>query len=145
MKQYRITLEDCVFDVKVLDDPRLEQVRVEVNGEIFTVGVEAMPVVADVTAGKVATAVAPSTAAPIPTPPNAVMSGSTVTAPLYGVIISIAVRPGQQVDPHDELIVIEAMKMNNIIRASRQGTIGVIYVSEGGQVAYGEPLLDYAD
>jgi len=58
------------------------------------------------------------------------------------VIKSIAVRPGQQVAPNDELLVIEAMKMDNVIRAQRGGTIGTIHVAEGRQVAYGEHLLE---
>ena len=52
-------------------------------------------------------------------------------------------RPGQQVSPGDELLVIEAMKMDNIIRASRDGTVETIYANEGHQVAYGERLLEY--
>ncbi len=68
--------------------------------------------------------------------------GSVVTAPLPGVIKAIAVRPGQQVAADDELLVIEAMKMDNVIRASRGGTIGAIHVTTGRQVAYGEPLLE---
>jgi biotin carboxyl carrier protein len=39
------------------------------------------------------------------------------------------------------LLVIEAMKMNNVIRAPRGGTVSFIYVSEGRQVPHGEPLL----
>jgi propionyl-CoA carboxylase alpha chain len=54
------------------------------------------------------------------------------------------VRPGQQVSSGDELLVIEAMKMDNIIRASRDATVETIYASEGHQVAYGERLLEYA-
>jgi biotin carboxyl carrier protein len=145
MKQYRITLEDRVFEVKVLDDPRGDQVRVEVNGERFTVGVEVIPGAAEVTAGEADSPMAPWPAAPQPTPANTAGSNGMVTAPLAGVIKSIAVRPGQQVAPNDELLIIEAMKMDNIIRASRAGTIGTIYAGEGHQVAYGDPLLDFAD
>ena len=76
---------------------------------------------------------------------DGVEAGRTVTAPLPGVIKSIAVRTGQQVNPNDELCVIEAMKMDNIIRATRVGTIGTVYVVEGRQVAYGETMLDFAD
>jgi len=36
------------------------------------------------------------------------------------------------------------MKMDNIIRATREGTVGTLYVVEGRQVAHGEPLLDLA-
>ena len=140
MKRYTITLEGRTFDVTVLDDPRGERVRVEVDGEVFDVGVEAAPVVAEASVGETASTVAPS-----PTPTPSVATDNTVVAPLPGVIKSIAVRPGQEVAPDDELIVIEAMKMDNVIRATRVGTIGTIHVTEGRQVAYGEPMLDYAD
>ncbi len=151
MKQYRITLGDHTFEVKVLDDPRREQVRVEVDGETFTVAIEAVPSVAEAPVGGTAPTVAPppTAAARLPkyrrTSEGGESPASTVTAPLPGVIKAIAVRPGQQVAADDELLVIEAMKMDNVIRATRVGTIGTIHVAEGRQVAYGEPILDYAD
>jgi oxaloacetate decarboxylase alpha subunit len=147
MKRYRITLEGQTFDVRVLDDPRSEkgQVRVEVNGETFTVGVESVPVVAEITTGEAAPAIAPSPVMLPPTPGDMTTAGNAVTAPLPGVIKSIAIRPGQQVAPNDELLVIEAMKMDNVIRAIRAGAIGTIHVTEGRQVAYGELMLDFAD
>jgi pyruvate carboxylase len=52
------------------------------------------------------------------------------------------VRQGQVIAPDDKLLVIEAMKMENIIRSTHAGTVTNIYVVEGRQVAYGEPLLD---
>lgn len=147
MKRYRITIEDRTFDIEVLDDPRLEQVRVSVDGEVFTVGVE--------TVAEAAPAVsipAPGPAARPPSPPKPALSRPAAAAtrrvmkaPLPGVIKSIAVRPGQQIAPNDELLIIEAMKMDNVIRAPREGVIETIYVAEGRQVAYGEPLLDFAD
>ncbi len=149
MRRYRITLGGRAFDVKVLDDPRQEQVRVEIDGETFTVGVETMPAVTGVTAGEAAqVVVAPSPVMParLPkfseTPEVSGSPGSTVAAPLPGVIKSIGVRSGQQVAPNDKLLVIEAMKMDNVIRAPRGGTIGTIHVAEGRQVTYGEPLLE---
>ena len=137
MKRYRITLEDHTFDVRVLDDPRRERVRVE-----------AVPAVAEVAVGGTAPTVAPPSAAVARLPKSRKTSevsdspGSTVTAPLPGVIKSIGVRAGQQVSANDELLVIEAMKMDNIIRAPRGGTVGTIHVAEGRQVAYGEALLE---
>jgi biotin carboxyl carrier protein len=126
-------------------------VRVEVDGETFTVAVEAVTAMAEVTVGGPAPTVAPTPAAAARLPKSRKTSevsaspDSTVTAPLPGVIKSIAVRPGQQVAADDELLVIEAMKMDNVIRASRGGTVGTIHVTEGRQVAYGESLLDFAD
>jgi len=142
MKRYRITLEGQTFDVKVLDDPRRDQVRVEVDGETFTVGVDGVPVVTEVAAG--AREDAPERRGDAPgTGAGSIGTGAgAVAAPLPGVIKSIAVRPGQVVAADDELLVIEAMKMDNVIRATRGGTVGIIHVTEGRQVAYGEPLLE---
>ncbi len=144
MKHYRITLEGRTFDVEVLDDPRQRQVRVRVDGQVFTVEAEA----AEATSweGDRTPSVLPEpvrAASPSLAPASAGAVGG-IKAPLPGVIKSIAVRPGQQVAAGDELLVIEAMKMDNVIRATREGTVGVIHVTEGRQVAHGEPLLDWA-
>jgi biotin carboxyl carrier protein len=151
MKRYRITLENHAFDVKVLDDPRRDQVQVEVDGEIFAVGVETVPVAAETTTPETTRAVGASPAASPRlkfqktlqvSAPQAVPAPQSVPAPLPGVIKSIAVRPGQRVSADDELLVIEAMKMDNVIRAPRGGSVGTIHVTEGRQVAYGETLLE---
>ncbi len=142
MKRYRITLEGHTYDVQVLDDPRRDQVRVRVDGETFTVGVETMSVAAEVPAGEATPTVVLSPATPLTIREDAAAAGNLVAAPLPGVIKSIAVRSDQQVARDDELLVIEAMKMDNVIRAPRGGTIGTIHVTEGRQVSYGEPLLE---
>ena len=156
MKQYRITLEDRTFDVKVLDDPRREKVRVEVDGEILIVGVESVsPRVEAAISAPAPTVAPPSTAPSSPSSRNtleasgssgnAVAAPQAVPAPLPGVIKSIAVRPGQRIAADDELLVIEAMKMDNVIRAPRGGTVGTVHVTEGRRVAYGEVLVEMAN
>lgn len=145
MRTYRITVNGHTFEVKILDDPRREQVRVEVDGEAMIVGVEPVAVTPEPTATVPPSAGIP-TAPPAPAPvAGAPTSERTVTAPLPGIIKSIAVRPGQRVEANEELVVIEAMKMDNVIRAPRDGTVETVHVTEGRQVAYGEPLLDFAD
>jgi glutaconyl-CoA/methylmalonyl-CoA decarboxylase subunit gamma len=143
MKHYRITLEGHPFDVEVLDDPRQRRLRVRVDGEVFTVEAEA--VAAGSREGEILQSAVPESAAPAaPSSPAAEGVGAvdSIKAPLPGMIKSIAVRPGQQVAAGDELLIIEAMKMDNIIRAMHEGTVGALYVVEGRQVAHGEPLLD---
>jgi biotin carboxyl carrier protein len=143
MKHYRITLEGRTFDVEVLDDPRQRQLRVRVDGEVFMVEaetVEASSREGDGTQRTLAESVAPAASSSLAT--EGAGAVGDVKAPLPGVIKSIVVRPGQQVAAGDELLVIEAMKMDNVIRATCAGTVGTLYVVEGRQVAYGEPLLD---
>jgi biotin carboxyl carrier protein len=141
MKRYQITMNDRTFDVRLLSDPLQDQVEVEINGETFTVEVRALPPEAEATEAlpPPATPAAASTTGVKTTTP----SSNTLTAPLPGVIKSIAVRQGQQVSAGDELLVIEAMKMDNVIRASREGIVETIFVVEGRQVAHGELMLEY--
>ncbi len=145
MKHYSITLEGCTFDVEVLDDPRQRRLRVRVDGQVFTVEAEALEASSrESELPQNALPGAAGAAAPSSPAADVAGTGSCIKAPLPGVIKSIAVRSGQQVAAGDELLVIEAMKMDNIIRATCAGTVGTLYIVEGRQVAYGELLLDLA-
>lgn len=68
-----------------------------------------------------------------------------VRAPIPGVITAIAVQPGSNVVVGQELCKLEAMKMNNSVRASRAGKISALHISIGQQVKHGDPLIEYAD
>jgi biotin carboxyl carrier protein len=138
MKRYQITLDGRTFDVRLLSEPLQDQVEVEVNGQAFLVEVQTLLPSAEPTA-----AVSTATGAPTSTPQAMPPQGNAVIAPLPGVIKSIAVRPGQQVAIGDELLIIEAMKMDNVIRAAREGIVETIYIAEGHQVAHGELMLEY--
>jgi biotin carboxyl carrier protein len=143
MKRYHITFDGRTFDVQLLSDPRQEQMQVEVDGQTFTVEVKTVPAT-----GELSAVVSPPAAVPAPLAAAQVLpasSSKTVTAPLPGTIKSIAVQPEQRVAKGDELLVIEAMKMDNVIRAAREGIVGAVYVAEGRQVAHGEPLLAYRE
>lgn len=144
MKRYEITLDGQTFDVKVLSDPRQEQVEVEVDGHAFTAEVRALAVEEGPAAGAPASSDTPRPAIlPTSTAPSPAPSSRAVTAPLPGVIKSITVLPGQPVSIGDRLLVIEAMKMDNVIRAARKGIVETVHVAEGHHVAHGELMLEY--
>ena len=67
--------------------------------------------------------------------------GQTLLAPLPGKITHIAVRPGQQVQVGDPLIVIEAMKMENELKAAVAGTVVEVRVQPGQAVNPGDTLV----
>ena len=68
-----------------------------------------------------------------------------VRAPIPGVITSIVVQPGSEVSKGQELCKLEAMKMNNSIRASKVGRIASIHISIGQTVKHNELLMEYAE
>ena len=67
--------------------------------------------------------------------------GQILTAPLPGKITHVAVRPGDSVQPGDTLVVIEAMKMENELRAAAAGTIAEVRVTPGQAVNPGDVLV----
>jgi len=68
-----------------------------------------------------------------------------VVAPIPGLIQSVKIQEGEEVLSGQEICVIEAMKMKNVIRAPRAGRIAAVNVSDGQQVAQGEVLAAYSN
>jgi biotin carboxyl carrier protein len=68
-----------------------------------------------------------------------------LTAPLPGTVIEIFVKPGEQIESGQVILVIEAMKMKNSIRATRAGKIAEVLVNAGETVAHKQVLLRFAD
>ena len=67
--------------------------------------------------------------------------GETVTAEMQGTILEVAVEPGDAVAAGDVLCVLEAMKMENDVVASRGGTVVEVPVGEGESVNMGDVLV----
>ena len=84
---------------------------------------------------------AAASAVPAAVPAAALASGEVVKAPMPGNILKINVAPGQKVEEGDVLIVLEAMKMENEIVATKSGTVAQIAVSKGAVVETGAPLV----
>jgi acetyl/propionyl-CoA carboxylase alpha subunit/acetyl-CoA carboxylase carboxyltransferase component len=83
----------------------------------------------------------PASSAPAEVPPGHV----AVTAPLAGTVVSVAVAPGDQVAAGDELLVVEAMKMEHEVRAPRAGLVQEVAVAVGATVAAGVVLVVLAE
>jgi biotin carboxyl carrier protein len=64
-----------------------------------------------------------------------------VTSPMPGKIVKVLVAPGDEVQPRQGLVVVEAMKMENELRASRGGRVASVHVQEGALVEAGRLLV----
>ena len=91
-----------------------------------------------------AAAPAPAAAAPAPAPAAAPGSGTPVNSPMPGKIIDIKCSQGQAVKNGDLLFILEAMKMENEIFASADGTISSICVNQGETADTGAVLCTIA-
>jgi biotin carboxyl carrier protein len=70
-------------------------------------------------------------------------STKIVTAPLPGKVLKVNVAPGSKIKKGDVLMTIEAMKMENEILASMNGTVNRVFVETGKNVETKEKLLEF--
>lgn len=116
---------------------------------VYTVNVEGQSYVVQVSEGGnisnfapiISVSSSPSAASAKAGSPEPVSSGEPLNAPLAGNIFKVNVRVGQNVAEGEVLIILEAMKMETEVRASKSGIIHTISVAEGNAVAVGDELL----
>ena len=68
----------------------------------------------------------------------------TLLSPMPGLLVKLAVVAGQEVKAGEVLAVVEAMKMENVLRAERDGAIARIHVEPGASLAVDQPILEFA-
>lgn len=68
----------------------------------------------------------------------------TMAAPMPGLVVAVPVEEGQEVEKGDNLIILESMKMQNELRAPRNGTVSRIRVGPGDRVDQDQALLTLA-
>jgi len=71
-----------------------------------------------------------------------VITGQTIDAPMPGNIFKILVKPGDIVKPGQDVLILEAMKMENNIYSEYSGTVKRLFVEEGTIVAAGTKLIE---
>ena len=76
-------------------------------------------------------------------PKKKVDLGNVVVSPMPGTLVSIAVKPGQNVEEGQELCIVEAMKMANVIRASRKGKLKSVLGKAGDLLVVDQVLVEY--
>lgn len=144
MKEYKYKINGKEYKVAV-GEREANNVVVEVNGVSYNVELEeqAQPVVKPVArpaapAANAAPAAAPAPAAPAPATTG---TGKGVKSPLPGVILSIKVNVGDAVKKGQTLLVLEAMKMENDIKADADGVVTSILVRQGDSILEGTDLV----
>ena len=68
---------------------------------------------------------------------------NTVKAPMPGTILKVNCKAGDKIKKGDVLCVLEAMKMENDIKASEDGTVSAVHVTQGASVNTGDALVSF--
>ncbi len=136
-KDYKYTINGNKYEVTV-GDVADNRVTVCVNGEEYQVEMEAEPMAEKPVVKPVA---AKPAAAPAAAPSGNVNADNALKAPLPGVITEIRVNVGDEVQPGDVVLVLEAMKMANNIEAEKGGKVTAVCVQPGQSVMEDDVLV----
>jgi biotin carboxyl carrier protein len=71
-------------------------------------------------------------------------SGKKVLCPMPGLVVSVEVTEGQEIKAGETLAVVEAMKMENVLRAERDGVVKTLYAKKGDSLAVDAVILEFA-
>jgi len=144
MSRYDLVINGTTYQVEI-GTISGSRAAVTVNGMAYQVEI---PSGTSVRAATPAPTAAPAhVAAPKPAavaaPPNppASAEGEVITAPMPGHILSVAVKVGDTVEVGDTVAVMEAMKMENEIKAHAAGRVAEVKVAKGQDVGVGEVLV----
>lgn len=139
MKNFRVTVNGCSYDVQV------EEVGAFAPAPMQAAAPAPMPAAAPSPSPAAAPSPAPApapAAAPSPAPATGGSEGNIkVTAPMPGTILDIKVNIGDNVTENQVVIILEAMKMENEIVVSAAGKVSSINVSKGDTVNSGDVMV----
>jgi biotin carboxyl carrier protein len=140
LTNFRVKVGDRWYSVQV-GDLGQSPVEVTVDGETLYVEVEGLP---QPTPPATRRGRRPDIATPAPRPRSRAASpaDNIIRSPMPGKVIAILVRPGDQVSAGAEICVVEAMKMEQSIRAFRDGVVKAVHVQPMDSVRANDPLIE---
>ncbi len=143
MKNYKFTINGNLYEVEILDIDG-NMAKIEVNGAPFSVEIHRdavekpkarvvrPPVNAPQSSSPVTVAATPKGSGPL----------SQIKAPLPGVIIQVLVKPGDAIKADQVVCTLETMKMENAIKAERDGVIAAVKITPQQSVLQDEVLIE---
>jgi biotin carboxyl carrier protein len=139
LKEVRVKIGDRWYTVEV-EEPLGSPARVTVEGETFLVEVDTGE-----SRRSPARTFRPGLPAPATRtgpPVQSAADDGVIKSPMSGKVLAIRVKPGAKVASGDEVCVVEAMKMEQSIRAPKAGTVKKIHVKPLDQVQIHAPLVE---
>lgn len=152
---YRVQIEGRFVDVRLDDHRGLAHAAIAPTVEVRRGAVPAAPGAPAPQAAHAARAAAAASGPAAPAAPAAPGAGvapaasggraDRMTAPMPGVLLEVRTSVGDRVARGQTLMILEAMKMKNELKAPRDGVVAELYAAEGQQVKYGEALLRFEE
>lgn len=142
MKELKLEINGKEYSVAIEEFGSTHAV-IAVDGKKYTVGLKDLGEELKIETVQKSGAVQKISSAPVPSSAPAAQShggGHEVLAPLPGLILNVLVKLGDSVKAGQKIMIMEAMKMENDINATKDGKIAVINVQNGSNISEGDIL-----
>ena len=146
--RYAVTINDKSQDVFCDYSPNTKLVRASVNGKDYYLKVATIPtgynircLGADLKVSVLRPRIAELAALmPIKLPPD---TSNLLLCPMPGLVVKLHVKEGDTIEEGQALAIVEAMKMENVLRAEISGVVAKVPVSEGDSLAVDEVIMEF--
>ena len=143
--QFEVVVGDESYQVTLSSDENLAEAVITPGLQANADGTPRVSAASKV--AKVRKEPSPAAAAAAPAPRKAAGGGGkgAVCAPMPGVILEVSVKAGDTVERGQQLAILDAMKMHNVIGAPRAGTIAEVCVDAGQNVDHGAAIVKFKE
>ncbi len=150
MRKYKLSINGQTFNVEIISE-QIDSYEVSVNGELIIVNKDSSQILNQTPQPKISQKIEKpkenlnqekNVTESLPENTNAKIDNNSIKALMPGKVLKVLVETGENVDSGTPLLVIESMKMENVISSNKKGKVQNIFVQVDDNVQYEQPLVE---
>jgi len=150
LRKYKLSINGQTFNVEIISE-QIDSYEVSVNGELIIVNKDSSQILNQTPQPKIYQKLEKpkenlnqekNVTESLPENTNAKIDDNSIKALMPGKVLKVLVETGENVDSGTPLLVIESMKMENVISSNKKGKVQNIFVEVDDNVQYDQPLVE---
>ena len=150
MRKYKLSINGQTFNVEIISE-QIDSYEVSVNGELIIVNKDSSQILNQTLQPKICKKIEKpkenlsqekNVTESFQESTNAKIENNSIKALMPGKVLKVLVETGENVDSGTPLLVIESMKMENVISSNKKGKVQNIFVGVDDNVQYDQPLVE---
>ena len=150
MRKYKLSINGQTFNVEIISE-QIDSYEVSVNGELIIVNKDSSQILNQTLQPKISQKIEKpkenlsqekNVTESFEESTNAKIENNSIKALMPGKVLKVLVENGENVDSGTPLLVIESMKMENVISSNKKGKVQNIFVGIDDNVQYDQPLVE---
>jgi len=150
LRKYKLSINGQTFNVEIISE-QIDSYEVSVNGELIIVNKDSSQILNQTPQPKISQKIEKpkenlsqdkNVTEAFQETTNAKIDNNSIKALMPGKVLKVLVETGENVDSGTPLLVIESMKMENVISSNKKGKVQNIFVGVDDNVQYDQPLVE---